>query len=115
MTDESTMIKCLICEKDILCEKLILHSAKCKDAHEFKEELNNLISIIETHGENAEKMKNSLETHAVKHQKSLFSLLSAFPYLLLGFIGNNSVPEPFLTHPFVSNHQMTSDKPELLL
>jgi len=65
---DMNLTHCLICEKEVPDEKLSLHSVKCKESHEIKEELHNLANKLEAYGEKAEKMKITLETHAVKNK-----------------------------------------------
>jgi len=69
---DMTLTHCLICEKEVPDEKLSIHSVKCKESAELKEELHHLANKIESHGERAEKMKTTLETHAAKTKMFIF-------------------------------------------
>lgn len=63
------MLPCKICEKEVPAEKLSLHSQKCRDVTESKEILTSIIAKMESHGEQAQAMKNALETNAAKEKK----------------------------------------------
>jgi len=69
------MIKCKICESEILGEKLKDHSIKCKDVTELKEKLLVFINRMEDFAEKASAMKNSLETYAAKQKYLKINLL----------------------------------------
>jgi len=65
------MIKCKICESEILGERLKDHSSKCRDVTELKENLFVFVNKMESYAEKASAMKNSLETYAAKQMYTI--------------------------------------------
>ncbi len=62
------VVICKICEKEIQGDKLSQHSVRCKEVAKLKEDLFLLRNKMVSYNDKAQRMKNTLETQAIKER-----------------------------------------------
>ena len=79
MDPDTDTLKCKICEKDVLNNKLALHSPKCTEVTKLEQTISELIDKMQNYSDQAASFKRSLITETTLQQYYYLLLFSTHP------------------------------------